>query len=241
MKISPTIKLRLIALFNHSAFIITLLTGVVDFILLLTGYLIHILSGFAITIGYHRYWAHKSFSLNKFYQTVFMFLGTITSLGPILTWAGIHRMHHLYEDTEKDPHGSKNGFFRNYFHIWRSYNIEKKLIRDLVIDPICKFQYKYYFLILSFYIIFIFLLFGKNIVFLYCFPSILAFHSVGIVNSINHRFGSKVGTTSSSTNLPVLNFLTFGESYHANHHANQKNYDFGNYDFAKYIIKAIKL
>lgn len=241
MKISTTNKLRFIALSNHLAFITTLLTEAYGFIFFFIGYIIHIISGLAITIGYHRYWSHKSFHLNKFYKTALMLLGTITSLGPILTWAGIHRMHHLYEDTEKDPHGSTNGFFRNYFHIWKSYNIEKNLIRDLLIDPICKFQYKYYFLILFSYIVFMFFLFGKNIVFLYCFPSILAFHSVGIVNSINHRFGSKEKISSSSTNLPILNFLTLGESYHANHHADQKNYNFGKYDFAKYIIKAIKL
>ena len=239
MRISNTNKLRTLAIINHLALLIMVIREVSYFFLFI-GYLIHVLSGLSITIGYHRYWAHKSFQINKFYEIILMLLGTITSLGPILAWAGIHRKHHLYEDTDKDPHSPQKNFFKSYFHIWTSYNIEKSLIKDLISNSICKFQYKFYFIILFSYIALMFLFFRESAVFLYCFPAVLAFHSVGIVNSLNHSFGSKIGSTSSATNLPILNFLTLGESYHANHHADQKNYDFGNYDFAKYIIRAIR-
>ena len=238
---SATNRLRILVVANHLLLVYALTTKESYFNFFLAGYILYILSGLAITIGYHRYWSHKMFGLSKFYQILLMCLGTIASLGPILTWAGIHRMHHAYEDTLKDPHSPKNeGALKIYFHIWSSYTVERKFIKDLISDSVCRFQYKYYLVILFSYITVLFFLFGSDAIFLYCLPAVIAFHSVGIVNSLNHHFGSKVSNKSSSTNLPIFNLLTLGESYHGNHHANSTNYDFGKYDFVKHIIKVIK-
>ena len=55
----------------------------------------------------HRYSAHKMFTLNRFWKKVFHFL-TIAAQGPSYLnpygYAILHRMHHAYSDTEKDPH-----------------------------------------------------------------------------------------------------------------------------------------
>ncbi len=59
---------------------------------------------FFVTAGYHRYFAHKSFSTGRAMQFVFAFGGlTAAQKGP-LWWAAHHRTHHRYTDTERDPH-----------------------------------------------------------------------------------------------------------------------------------------
>ena len=93
MKISATNKLRIITVCNHILFVYALTVKEVSLKFCLAGYMLYLLSGLSITIGYHRYWSHKMFHLNKFYETLLMFFGTIASLGPALTWAGIQRLN----------------------------------------------------------------------------------------------------------------------------------------------------
>lgn len=240
VKISASAKLRAIALFNHGAVLWLLAAGRFSIEGALFGYGMWVLSGLAITIGYHRYWSHRAFSLSRPYELILMFFGTAASLGPVLTWAGVHRMHHAYEDTEKDPHSPRRGFWKSWFHVWPPRPIERKFIKDLISDPLCRLQRRFYFPGLAAYALSLFLAFGEKAVFVYCLPAVLAFHATGLVNSFHHRFGEKKPGPSSSTNFPVLNFLTLGESFHASHHSEPGSYSFGKYDFAGLIISRIK-
>ena len=66
---------------------------------------------FAITGGYHRYFAHRSYRLARVPQAILAFLGTTaTQKGP-LWWAAHHRDHHRYSDTSRDPHSPQKGFW----------------------------------------------------------------------------------------------------------------------------------
>jgi stearoyl-CoA desaturase (delta-9 desaturase) len=66
---------------------------------------------FFITAGYHRYFAHRSYRLARVPQFL-MALGGATAAqkGP-LWWAGHHRDHHKYSDTEQDIHTPQKGFW----------------------------------------------------------------------------------------------------------------------------------
>lgn len=65
------------------------------------------LSVFCQTFFLHRYGAHRMFEMNKFWERVFYLL-TYIGQGPSFLhprgYAILHRMHHAYSDTEKDPH-----------------------------------------------------------------------------------------------------------------------------------------
>ena len=56
----------------------------------------------AVSLGYHRFLAHKSFRARKWFEYLIVFLGL--PAGTPVQWAGNHRAHHLYEDTPEDPH-----------------------------------------------------------------------------------------------------------------------------------------
>jgi stearoyl-CoA desaturase (delta-9 desaturase) len=65
------------------------------------------LSVFCQTFFLHRYGAHRMFTMSKFWER-FFYLLTYVAQGPSFlnprAYAILHRMHHAYSDTEKDPH-----------------------------------------------------------------------------------------------------------------------------------------
>ncbi|MFZ0715742.1 acyl-CoA desaturase [Mycobacterium sp.] len=74
---------------------------VVDFVQFGVFYAIQM---FGITIGFHRYVAHKSFKTSRFFEGVLMITGSMALEGPLLFWVSTHRRHHRYADEQGDPH-----------------------------------------------------------------------------------------------------------------------------------------
>ena len=65
----------------------------------------------------HRYASHKMYSTSKSWESVFYFLTWLVQGSSFLiprAYGVMHRMHHAYSDTEKDPHSPL--FFKD---IWR--------------------------------------------------------------------------------------------------------------------------
>lgn len=65
------------------------------------------LSLFSQTFFLHRYASHKMFKMNKFWEKFFYTFTFVTQGSSFLNpraYAILHRMHHAYSDTEKDPH-----------------------------------------------------------------------------------------------------------------------------------------
>src|SRR2546423_2908624 len=66
---------------------------------------------FFITAGYHRYFAHHSYRTSRAMQFVLALGGaTAAQKGP-LWWAGHHRRHHRFADTDRDTHSPIRGFW----------------------------------------------------------------------------------------------------------------------------------
>jgi stearoyl-CoA desaturase (delta-9 desaturase) len=69
------------------------------------------LSVFFQTFFLHRYAAHRMFTTSKAWERVFYLLTYLTQGPSFLTPTGyaiLHRMHHAYSDTPKDPHSPRN-------------------------------------------------------------------------------------------------------------------------------------
>lgn len=65
------------------------------------------LSVFCQTFFLHRYGAHKQFTMSHGWERFFHLLTYVTQGASYLNprgYAILHRMHHAYSDTEKDPH-----------------------------------------------------------------------------------------------------------------------------------------
>jgi stearoyl-CoA desaturase (Delta-9 desaturase) len=80
------------------------------------------LSLFSQTFFLHRYSAHKMFDMNKFWEKFFYIFTWLTQGSSFLSpraYAILHRMHHAYSDTEKDPHSPH--FHSNVFTMmWKT-------------------------------------------------------------------------------------------------------------------------
>merc|ERR1719362_895969 len=63
----------------------------------------YICSGFGITAGAHRLWAHRSYKAGLPLRVLLMVFNSIANQGTIVHWARDHRTHHLYSDTIADP------------------------------------------------------------------------------------------------------------------------------------------
>src|SRR5690606_41113345 len=77
------------------------------------------------TFFQHRYAAHGSVTMSRFWERFFFLLSYITQGSSYMSpraYAIMHRMHHAYTDTEKDPHSPN--FSRNSFAMmWRTRTI----------------------------------------------------------------------------------------------------------------------
>lgn len=61
-------------------------------------------SALGITVGYHRYFTHRSFETVKPVAFLLAVAGSMAAQGSVLEWVATHRKHHQHSDGEEDPH-----------------------------------------------------------------------------------------------------------------------------------------
>src|SRR4029453_5531212 len=69
----------------------------------------YVLTGFGVTVGFHRMLTHRSFQAPKPVEYAFAMLGSMAVQGPLLHWVADHRKHHAHADHEGDPHSPHVG------------------------------------------------------------------------------------------------------------------------------------
>jgi len=196
------------------------------------------------TFFLHRYAAHQSFRMSKFAEKLSFILTWIFQGPNYLSAYGygvMHRMHHAFADTEKDPHSPK--YDRNPIAMmWRTFNtyqdINKKRIEveERFTKNVPQWQAFDKFassnasrLAWGALYVFIFYTFATawwQWLFLPLTYVMAPLHGM-IINWYAHVYGYvnfKLDNT--SKNLLPFDFLMLGESYHNNHHkyANRANF-----------------
>src|SRR6187399_469878 len=67
---------------------------------------------FAITAGYHRYFAHRTFKTSRAFQFILALLAMSSVQQGVLWWASHHRDHHKHSDQPDDVHSPvQRGFW----------------------------------------------------------------------------------------------------------------------------------
>ncbi|MGI8576891.1 MAG: acyl-CoA desaturase [Nocardioidaceae bacterium] len=61
-------------------------------------------TGHGITVGFHRFFTHKSFKPNRGVKIALAIAGSMAVQGPVIRWVADHRKHHKFSDREGDPH-----------------------------------------------------------------------------------------------------------------------------------------
>lgn len=211
------------------------------------------MTGFSITAGYHRLFAHRSYDANRFVKLLFLVFGAAACENSALKWAADHRDHHRFVDQNDDPYNIRRGFF--YAHIgWIFF---KKLprfdsARDLSQDPLVCWQHRFY-MPLAIFVggvspLFIGYFLGDA---LGCFllagvtRTVLVHHSTFLINSLCHFVGKQpYSLKDSSRDSALVAIPTLGEGYHNFHHRFQYDYRNGirwyHFDPTKWIIKTLE-
>jgi stearoyl-CoA desaturase (Delta-9 desaturase) len=75
--------------------------GLAD-VLLATG--CYLVTGFGVTIGFHRGLTHRSFTARPALRVALAVAGSMSFQGDVITWVATHRQHHAFADRPGDPH-----------------------------------------------------------------------------------------------------------------------------------------
>lgn len=183
-------------------------------------YLIRML---AITLGYHRYFSHKSFKMGRIPQFLVALIGVTSAQKGPLWWASHHRLHHKYADTDLDIHSPKRGFFWSHIGWIISKRFKKtdyQLIKDFAKYKELVFLNKYEILFPIGLAVSCYLLLGwEGFVVGFALSTVLLWHATFTINSLAHKFGKRrYETKDTSRNSLFLAIITLGEGWHNNHH-----------------------
>ncbi|MGH3384869.1 MAG: acyl-CoA desaturase [Nocardioidaceae bacterium] len=82
----------------------------------------YFLTGHGVTVGFHRFFTHKSFKPNRTLKVALAVAGSMAIQGPVVRWVADHRRHHKFSDRDGDPHSpwrygsSIRGLTKGLFH-----------------------------------------------------------------------------------------------------------------------------
>jgi stearoyl-CoA desaturase (Delta-9 desaturase) len=205
---------------------------------------LYLLTGLGITVGFHRHLTHRAFKAKKWVRATFAAFGSMAIEGPVIAWVADHRKHHAFTDVPGDPHSPHvdhghgwRGAIRGLVHAhlgWIFLHTERgkkdRYAPDLIADPTISFIDRTFVMWVAIGLAAPFVLgvvIGGSLItgltgLLWggLVRVFLLHHVTYSINSLCHFFGRKrFDTGDESRNLLWLAPLSFGESWHNNHHA----------------------
>jgi stearoyl-CoA desaturase (delta-9 desaturase) len=204
------------------------------------------LSSFCQTFYLHRYGAHRMFTMSKGWERFFHLLTAIAQGASYLVprpYAILHREHHAYSDTERDPH-SPHVFGKLGPMMWQT-KLRYEGLRRGTIQPEHRFEGGYpewpavdgffnrWSVSIGFGVAYTayYAWFAPH----WAFYLLLPFHYLmgpvhgAIVNWCGHMYGYRNFATRApdrSRNTLPFDFLTLGELFQNNHHARSASPNF---------------
>ena len=179
---------------------------------------------FALTAGYHRYFAHRAFKTTRSFQFILAVVGTTAVQKGPLWWAAHHRKHHKYTDQEGDLHSPvTDGFWWSHLGwvVSSKYDpTDWKGIKDFARYPELRWINKYHLIPAIALAVLCFVLGGWQwLVWGFVISTVLLYHGTFSVNSLAHMWGSRrYATGDESRNNFLIALWTGGEGWHNNHH-----------------------
>jgi stearoyl-CoA desaturase (Delta-9 desaturase) len=228
----------------------------------------YVLTGLGITLGFHRLLTHRAFATSKPMEYALAIIGSVAMQGPVMSWVADHRKHHAHTDQEGDPHsphghgGGVRGAVKGLWYAHLGWLFDRagqaehaRYARDLYEDPGMRLIHKLFFV---WVLVGIAIPFGLG----YAIDGTLAgaltaalwggavrifvlHHVTWSINSVCHFFGTRrFAVDDHSTNVFWLSVISFGESWHHNHHAFPRSAVHGlrwyEVDPTAYVIRALR-
>jgi stearoyl-CoA desaturase (delta-9 desaturase) len=227
------------------------------------------LTGFGVTIGFHRHLTHRAFKAKRWVRGTLAILGSAAIEGPVISWVADHRKHHAFADIEGDPHSPHvdhghglKGALRGLFHahvgwlfIHTHRGNKERYAPDLMKDPLIRWVDRTFVLWVIAGLAVPFLLGGligrsweaalTGLLWGGAVRMLVVHHVTYSINSLCHFFGRQAfDTGDESRNLAWLAPFTFGEAWHNNHHAFPTSFEHGmrrwQFDPSRYVIRGLE-
>ena len=202
----------------------------------------YFLSGFGVTVGFHRLFTHGSFKAKPALRVALAIAGSLSLEMGVLDWVATHRRHHKYSDRAGDPHspwrfGSDWKALAKglaYAHVGWLFDKERtsveKFCPDLLADPGIRAVHKRFELLMAVSMVAPALVGGlwsmswHGALTAFFWGSLvriaLLHHVTWSINSICHTFGDEAfEVRDKSRNVWWLAILSMGESWHNLHHS----------------------
>jgi stearoyl-CoA desaturase (Delta-9 desaturase) len=195
-----------------------------------------------VTVGFHRYFAHRAFETHPIIRVLIAILGSMAAQGPLSNWVATHRRHHQYSDQPEDPHspyvrdGKKLPWLTGLWHSHLGWMMSSRVTnstlfaKDILKDPVLVKINQLYLLWIAIGMLIPAVLVGilttswmgaaKGFLWGGLVRIFLVHHAFWSIGSLAHMFGkSNFQTHDESRNNIWMALVTFGESWHNNHHA----------------------
>lgn len=203
----------------------------------------YLFTALGVTAGFHRLFTHRSFEATRPVRLALAVAGSMAVQGSLNEWVAIHRRHHAYADAYGDPHSphltqatGMRGVLVGLWHAHIGWFLQPertdvdRWAPDLQADPMLRRIDRAFpvLIVVSFLLPAVLglaltgSLAGAATAFLWAsvVRIFLLHHVTWSINSICHFFGDRPFTTrDEATNNWPLSLLSFGESWHNNHHA----------------------
>jgi len=192
------------------------------------------LCGFAVTGGYHRLFAHRSYTASRLLRAFHLFFGAGAVQNSALKWSADHRRHHSRTDQDGDPYNIRRGFW--WAHIGWIFHVgarsDRDNVKDLRADRLVRFQDRHYVLL----VVVAGALLPAGLGWAWGDPIgallvagflrlVVQWHATFAVNSVAHTIGRQPYSRRSSARDSCWTALvTLGEGYHNFHHRFQLDY-----------------
>lgn len=198
---------------------------------------LYVIRMFAITAGYHRYFAHASYKTSRWFQFLLAWVGAASMQKGPLWWAAHHRHHHAHSDTDQDVHSPVRQSFwwshAGWFLCTRFDDTRWRLIPQF--SRFAELRWLNDFHAVPGVLLALSLLAGGNwlaahepqlrtngmqmLVWGFFVSTVLLYHGTFTVNSLAHIHGSRrYQTRDGSRNNWFIALVTLGEGWHNNHH-----------------------
>ena len=248
-------------LFMHLACLLVIWTGISP-VAVAVCLALYVVRMFAITAGFHRLFAHRTYGTGRVFRFLMAFTGTAAYQKGPLWWSAHHRRHHLLADTEEDLHSPLTRT------LWRSHVgwflsrdsqvTEWKLITNLSKYPDLRFLDRYYSLPPAILAGAAFLLGAilqryapglgtsgwQMLICGFFISTVVLYHGTFTVNSLAHIFGKRrFATEDNSRNNLFVALITLGEGWHNNHHfypsSERQGFYWWEIDVSHYTLRAL--
>lgn len=209
-----------------------------------------LLVGLSVTAGYHRLFSHRTYQAAWPVRLFFLVFGAGALENTVVNWSADHRIHHSHVDEDRDPYNITKGFW--WAHIgwifFKAEPIPRSVVRDLLEDPLVRWQDKYYVPVGLFVALGIPAIVGLltgNLLGCLLIGGVLrivvSHHGTFFINSLCHMVGRRpYSKEHSARDSPIMAVLAFGEGYHNYHHSFPFDYRNGirswHFDPAKWMI-----